>query len=438
MGLGIYIRAAIPLAPNSHRRLGRDRLFAALREAVFESTGDPLLQRLQSTTQVHHSLLVTLHPAAEPLEFHWDPAGQVSARIKTSSCGPGFHAFVVDLLKSAGVRLGIDWDWRAEEGGDETGFALSRDFNHLQEQMAAFLKHLSQMVLDIRREKPRSLALNMPLGYGRIPAEGVITPLGPIPWSWFSQTLHAQGEALEQRARRFFTWWSADPTAMFWRKTGLAIAWTRLPYRLPVDKGEADLYATALACLTQARRMDERIDIPSGLVEEIQFLLSHRDDDAWKPPASRKIGYLRRVLARPTTGLWTIDLPGYYFCRYEDEGGEAVFWFDDRVIRVSSLQVAGPNAPDFDAAALVARYMQDEGEMIELDGNGIVGRANIQASSGQQAGFVLQGAAAFEGMIAIVTICWRQDQDRDWAIDTFRSISHPPRSRARGSEKQVQ
>ena len=75
--------------------------------------------------------------------------GYALVSAKTSSAGPGYHAFFISCLDQIEKRLGLAWNWSEDErvGGeptDETCHALSRDFSALQSDMAASSKACSR------------------------------------------------------------------------------------------------------------------------------------------------------------------------------------------------------------------------------------------------------------------------------------------------------
>jgi hypothetical protein len=431
MGIGVYIQAPVRPAGHTGKPPGRDILFRRVIQAFQDATRDDLLGKMISYQQVQHRLYVSLHPAAETIELVWHPSGTLAVSVKTSSAGPGFHAHLVDLLEAAGREIGLDWDWRDPEGGDESSYAILRDFGDLQDQMAGFCRDLGQMVSDFRRQRPKHLSLNMPVGFGRVECPEVVTPLGPVAWDWFEETRDSTGRELARRCRTFLPWWSRRPDAEFWRKTGMAIAWTQLPYRRPVFPEERQAYELVQGCFRRARQIDPDVSIDEELWTEIADLVDvpAGSDGQWQPPRAGRVGYLRTDLHRPATGLWTVRLPGYYPWRYEDVGGEVVFWFDQRTIRLSSLEVKTAQRAESVSRSLLDQLSQDgadDGRRIEFSHGAVTGQGWIRPTrQGDAESFILQGTVVAPESVAIVTISSGRPEDAAWAEQTFTRIDHP-------------
>ncbi len=435
MGIGVYIQAPVRPAGPTGKQPGRDVLFRRVIQAFRDATGDDLLREMIGFQQVQHHMYVSLHPAAETVEFVWQPSGTLAVSVKTSSAGPGFHAHLVDLLGAAEREIGLDWDWRDPDGGDESSYAILRDFGDLQDQMAGFCRDLGQMVSDFRRQRPKHLSMNMPVGFGRVDSPEVVTPLGPVSWDWFEETRDSTGRELARRCRAFLPWWSRRPDAEFWRKTGMAIAWTQLPYRRPVFAEERRAYELAQACFQRARRIDPYVSVDEDLRDEIADLLEAppESEGKWQPPRPGRIGYLRNPLHRPATGLWTIRLPGYYPWRYEDVGGEVVFWFGQRTVRLSSLEVKTAQRAESVSRSLLDQLSQeatDGGRSVQFTRGSVTGQGWIRPTRDDDAeSFILQGTVVAPESVAIVTISSGRPEDASWAEQAFSRIDHPaPRS----------
>jgi hypothetical protein len=106
-----------------------------------------------------------------------------------------------------------------------------------------------------------------------------------------------------------------------------------------------------------------------------------------------------------------------------------VWWFGDRTVRLSSLTVGDkPGSPAAGRNILPEKTRERvEGhEVIDHDHGHIAGWAAIgPAEQDGDKFWQLQGTMACGNSLCIVTVCYVNREDKDWAIDVFRSVTHP-------------
>src|SRR5262245_10459837 len=204
MGLGIRIGATIPPRGLLRRRAAPGEVFRSIGESISQVIGHPLHQHLARITVDEQGVDARLHPAEEPVEFRLDESGMLVASAKTSSAGPGYHAFLVDLLDGLGKKHGLIWIWddAEKEFLDETGYASSRDFPSLQEEMAQFLRHLAGMLM--RKDAGNRYALSMPLDFRLVGDYFAVSTLGFWDRSWFESAAAASNQVMSNNASGFF------------------------------------------------------------------------------------------------------------------------------------------------------------------------------------------------------------------------------------------
>ena len=431
MGIEIYPRADVPVRGWLRRRVGRDVLFGEIREAVTAHIDDALLARFLSFEAHEHTLYAMLHPAAPPLEFTWDPGGVISAAIKTSTVGPGFHAFVVELLDAVAGRCGLKWQWA---GCDETDYGVTRDYGRLQRTMASHVRSLARSLLHLAQEEAEDLAVNWPINTATPEGAGfAVTLIGPIDReTWRIMAASGDEEMLGTHAESFYPWWRRDRDACFWSNIGLVLAWTAVPWHPPQDEAEANVCELAIACFDRARALDTRIELPSTEIKELRKLLEMGEDGPSIPPRSSGIGFRRGLMRQQTMGAWSVVVPGYFYQDVADDGGQLTYWFADRAIHVSSFSVDAP--PDKAPAApgeLLAEVRQESqngyGETLEFEEAHLAGHATIahRDQDGERLWY-LHGRVFAENSQCLITICFSNASDRQWAVSTFRSVKHPP------------
>ncbi|MBN2583233.1 MAG: hypothetical protein JXL80_09200 [Planctomycetes bacterium] len=381
MGLGFLVKADVPGRGLLRRRPSQNALFSEICAAIRSLTSDPLMARMFITHTDEHTLSVTLHPCAEPVEFLWQPDQTIEVSAKTSTVGPGYHAHVVDLLNRVGSELSLRWDW-AEEGADETGFANSDNFDALQREMATFLKALGDVPLEQSGKGHTNLMLNMACGYPAPEMDSfVISPLGPLSEDWCRELTHAGGETLAQMCREYYPWWERAPDAVCWRSIGLYLMWCEVRWHVPTEERERATCQLALDCMERAASQDAGIQLPTSEIQELRRLLTWPKDAPPQLPEPQGIGYRRRNMIHALTGGWTIRLPGYYYETWEDDGAMAVFWFGGRTVRFTSFTMTSKDGQPASPRSMLSEKTPEKlqgAEVVDLDNQHLQGWATIR------------------------------------------------------------
>src|SRR5215831_14681585 len=343
MGLGLSARAHLrkrSIFDSTASRIGQDELLAAFRECM---QGTPL-ELLASSVPLDdgaNGFCFTIHPAEEPVYVELrDEYAVVSA--KTSSAGPGYHAFLISCLDQIEKRLGLAWNWSEDErvGGettDETSYALTRDFPALQADMAAFLKSLFSMIAQRARSEGMSkLHISMPLGIEIECAEDeILTQLGPLTFADMQAIAESDGEALERAARAYYPWWCAGFGAAFYRGLALNAMWMSVSWSAPINDEERQAIDRVLGWCDGADRLGAEPTLPAKEIRDLRRLANSREP--CRLPAEEGIGYRRRFIRRALTGVWFLSVPGSLRELLEDDGKTVVFWNDELTVRASSL-----------------------------------------------------------------------------------------------------
>ena len=189
MGLGLFLRTTTshPEPLQAIERVLRSR-FADVVEHI---GGDAA------------ALAVGLHPAAEDVEFVLQNA-TVTVSAKTSTAGPGYHAFVCELLECVGDDLGTKWAPAVDdEEGDETGYFASHDRAGLEAEMLGWLRGLCDVIAEQAADGVGNLSVNLPTDT-HYEAEGlIITPMGPRDRAWLEATTKDPRRGID-----LFPWWA--------------------------------------------------------------------------------------------------------------------------------------------------------------------------------------------------------------------------------------
>lgn len=239
---------------------------------------------------------------------------------KTSSCGPGYHAFLIDLVdylaKEAGLVFSED-----DENTDETSYFSTRDFEGLQRSHATWFRVLIRSIVSEGYIETGTGMISMPIG-GILPLptpNSVQTPRGLLERSQIEAIAKASDTDLLQFAERWFPWWNRTPSAVDWSLMGKTLLWLEVPWHKPMKAPETHAMEAAIHCFQKAKLADPAADLPAREIRELDLLLSGNVADDYIP-ASTGAGYRRRLCSWTIGPGWSIELPGYW---YEFEEGES-------------------------------------------------------------------------------------------------------------------
>lgn len=428
MGVGFGATARTP-APGG-KLMSRGALFDAIRGAVEDTCEDPYLAGLIQFEEHGHELAVALHPGSEPVFFTWNPDGTTAAEAKTSTTGPGYHAYALEVVRAVGRKCGIDWDL----SDDETGYATTGNFSALQKQMAEFLAALAHSFLaEPRLRDAPTLAVNMAEG-APIPASGgpwSITPLGPRSRSFWESL--KRGEKLQQYAREFYPWWTKDRDAEYYRKTGMVLLWNDVSWRPPTNEHEEWPMRLALDCFERAAELNPDVELPAAEISDLKQLLNMGEDDDFPALDSELTGYYRAVINRRLPGPWTVALPGFWSEEFKDESAMLSMWHADRTAHFSTYDLSpdqsGKPPPTAEEIALPDKESVPEGtKLLKFRKENRVGYYWIEPTEEEDVkAWMLHGCMAVAGSAADVAIWFANANDRDWAIKTFESVTYTGR-----------
>jgi hypothetical protein len=276
----------------------------------------------------------------------------------------------------------------------------------------------------------KNLMLNMSLDYPLPQIDTfVVTPLGPLSMEYCGMMHKGEVNDLVKICRQYLIWWDKEPNAVFWRNTGISLMWCDIPWHIPYSEVDRNVSQLALDCMKRAKELDGMIDLPDTEIKELRSLLEGSIDSGPKPPAIEGIGYRRHQMQYHLTGGWSLCFPGYYYHETDDDGAQLVYWFDNRTIRFTSFSVTQKEGVNYSLRDRLGPPDGEESsclETIEIDKGHIIGRATIRKSSENGHEFwMLQGKVVCSNGFAVTTICFDDDADKSWAVETLMSIACP-------------
>lgn len=413
---------ATPRGARSAWPVSLDRLADAFLEAI----SDVALRECVTLSHHEGKLHVALHPAEEDVEF-WFDGERLWCSAKTSSCGPGYHAYLVEILERIAVELRLDWIIDEEqESWDETQYWTNRDFVDLQAEMSRLFRAIAQQGSG-DGEKSRFM-LSMPIGYPSVVGmEGsAMTPLGFRSRTWLGE-VGASKDVPVVAASTYFSWWNRNIDALFWKRYALVLCWTEVNWNVPWSAQDRERYERVLACFARARTCDPTIVIPEAEVAEIEELLADDAEcDENLASDTSRIGYLRHMLHRTLLGGWSIDVPGHWHYDWEDDNTTFVCWGHSITVRVSSFALHSDPAKSALEMAGEPRGVTDSTDLIDDRGEQPPGWAIISFQSDDEGSYWrLSGHRGKTNGLGIVTICFDNKSDLERVLAVWRSFKHP-------------
>ncbi|MFT3987124.1 hypothetical protein [Aestuariivirga sp.] len=367
---------------------------------------------------------IAAHYCEEWLDFiQRDDAIILQAR--TSSCGPGYHAFLVDavdrLKSQALIEFGEDEDYF-----DETGYFSSRDYEALRGHHASWLQAVAKQVSGhaVSEGSIQMVSLSLDGIYPNSSDDFVLTPRGPVAREQFEKIASAGDKTLLEFASNWFPWWDRTPSAEDWIRTARTLLWVDVPWHVPAGDNERRVMEAAVECCNRAHKASTSTDFPATEIREITALLA--EGAAWETvPSPKGIGYRRALCNRHLGYGWSIALPGYW---YEMQDGDSSgFTFAGQEVWYSSFTVkkkpefAGSDAP-LDLPAM------KENEVVQFEFTR--DKLNIRLEKlrdqpqGQQFGYRLV-ASRSDGLLVVTFSGYLADWEKT-IPEISRSVRSPP------------
>lgn len=409
MGLGINIKAklntAIPLS--------------TIQDCISNTTPG-LFKDFLSFSENENAFYVTLHPCEETVSFE-HVNGNLICSAKTNSVGPGYHAYLVELLEKVGTELQIPWTWNLEEGEDyyldETDYYSHRDFKHLRFEMLKWLKALARSFTE--EDGNEQYMFTMPLGYPRMKRNYfAVSPLGIWTRESFKKIAESEVDELEWAGQAFFIWWNKKDDAQFYKKTGIALLNVECSWHYPADDKEKKLLSNIDSCFEIAKKLDPQVDLPFTDWVTVKNFLNEEETDI----PETDFGYKKHLMAFDLPGKWMIDLPGNMY--YTVDESSEVYYDHERNVR-SICYTRNDNKSDQEYADGFFKDKDNAGAEFLTSSTNIVGKAVVYYTidkEAEQEYWILQGVKVKGDKFVFSTICYPTEDYRQWAIDTWNSI----------------
>jgi hypothetical protein len=442
MGVGLYLNGRFQPPAKSKDPTG-DWLRSVEQWFDDEIAGDEfwgfflIRCRIGETYDGRPALFASIYPIGEEVEFIVPEPGWVTVSAKTSTIGPGYHTALCQLLQRFGEDKKVQWKAAGEEDDDshdETGYFFSGDRAAVEEEMLLHLKTMASISIETLEEQGYTLqAWNLPIDFGYFDYPGGIhTPLGPRSIDWIRAVLN------DPRAGRdIYPWWDDGLTASFFLGRALCELWSKVRWRPVLTEEEYDDWDFICDDLCRAFEADPSLDYPwrewaelidildgfegaSSVTPELGAVICDR---AGRVGAERPlIGYRRYPVKVSLLDGWSIEIPGAMTELWEENTWSA--WDGERTVWFSNWGLARKSGEPVSAEDVLDAMSLPEGELIHHRDGGLIGKAIVtEVEEDGQTLLNLKAFSAVEGKAALCNIFYHDEDDYDWALATWHSLT---------------
>jgi len=302
---------------------------------------------------------------------------------------------------------------------------FSGDENQLRSEMSQWLKAVANAFFDGSLDADTSgIALCMPIDPQFESDQLAITPLGSRNRDWLYET-SKDGH----NGRDFFAWWEAGLNADYYLGRALTQMWSDVRWRLPVNDFEREVLADVVQCLRNAYRLDPTLQYPWAEWKELLDLVDvDKNERALIGSHAQgipKIGYRRGNIRADLSGGWTIAVPGSFSDFESDEENNLYAFSPPREVWFTSYRSKATESSKAFASAKKEMRKDHHEYLIERDDYMAHCKIVQKRNENNEDYFVLSSSMIAPGKQSVCTIVFSETEQRDWALETWRSIRPP-------------
>jgi hypothetical protein len=404
------------------------KLMNQIAEWLKQKCSDLVPEISQTSIDGSPAIFCHLHPAAEQVELSLLDSERLVVSASTSSAGPGYHLFLVSLLKDWAVDFQASWQRPEDEPGDygdETDYFFECGEQRVFDSMTTWLQSVAGLFFDGTLDpNGTATALGMPLDTHFESDQLAITPLGPRNREWMRATSQDG-----YKGKDFFAWWTPRLNAEYYLGRALNQMWTRVRWRPPVSDSERNLLQSVAESLSFAYKLNPTLDYPWAEWNAILELhgADRPEKNLVRGRAAGKpaIGYRRGNVTVLLTGGWRIRIPGS-FSDFEFNKDNDLFSLDPpREIWFTSFRFTKSLS---DAAFEAEKKRLKECQpTYEAEGEHLVATATV-AEKVRETGehyFVMNTLNMSPTTKAVCTIIYPQADQESWALEIWQSLQPP-------------
>ena len=423
MSLGLRLLAKFP-APA----LEPEQLMNSIENWVQQKYSGMLPRTRQGVVELSPTVFCLLHPAAEEVELTLINPEHLVVSANTSTVGPGYHVFLTSMLQNWAQDFHASWERPGESSEDycdETDYFFSGDEKRLVDNMAYWLQAVANSFFDGSLQADhRGTALCMPIDPQFEAEQTAITPLGPRGRDWLYETAQ-EGT----KGKDFFAWWTPGFNAEYYLGRALTQMWSNVRWRSPVNDAERNVLNEVADTLRSAHQLNPTLPYPWAEWEEILELLGAdvpekelvRSQVKGKPT----IGYRRRHVTVALPGGWRVRIPGSFSDFESDQDNDQCALDPPREIWFTSYPFTASSPREtFESTK---RKMKEGSPEYLLERADYIAKAIVsrkRRNTGEDY-FVLNSSNTCPDKRAVCTILFSQPEQKEWALEIWRSIQPP-------------
>lgn len=256
------------------------------------------------------SLSLSLHPGEERIVLHL-AEGRFVGKARTNGAGPGFHAFLVELLDFVAHEFHLAW-----EVEDPSGYWQDRDRSALEMAHVDFLRRIVENILE--GGEGEFWTLNFPTRRTVIDAPfAIITPTGP----WELEQVEAVVAAkTPEEMSRFFPWWN-EIDGRYWFGVAQALRWMEVIWNSYDPPGQLEVRRACLSAFEKSKQLDPTLSLPIPEIRRIEHLVAGRSVRPVEAEGDFIGGYRLYRHRWTIANRWDLELPGDFTEPSPSEGG---------------------------------------------------------------------------------------------------------------------
>ena len=364
---------------------------------------------------------VKLVPFEEEIYGEWKD-GKLCVSARTNSAGPGYHAYLIDLLDGIGIApLKVE---------DETGYYQDRNFTLLQEEMTNWLKVLGGNILEMSEDgENKNLAVSLSTDWYPVTEGFTNCPLGHFEKDFFKRMMNGEDTGSE-----FFIWWNRPQDAAFFKNCAMNLIWCENNWLPPETDPEANIIAATLGCLEKAYALDPGLGYPLAEWSELAQLWKTKGYEPMSDALERlrsssgdigepRCGYKRGQIIQNIRG-WHLTRSG--MMHYEQDENSDIWWDDDLTIRTSIISVRFDKKVANKSEALLNSVTEEEEDCEPFTLRTPEIAACIQHTQIEEDGelfFQTRLFAALDNELMLMSLYYPDAKDRQRAIDVCASVT---------------
>ncbi len=386
----------------------------------------------------YQRVLLSFHPAAEPVKIWLSHEQIVNISAPTISAGPGYHLFLCDLLTALGEKFGISWEPDTDEEDlrdKHNPVFFSQDREQAYKEMFHWLNMMLVGMKQIPDFEKLKFFIAIPPTYQFVSEMPLMTVMGPRDKAWMQKVIAKPTDGAD-----IFPWFKPEMDAEFLRNKAISQMWCDLRWGAPLTEEDEIIVATVLTDLKAAYEMDPFLDYPwtewAELLafleanDEMSTIVSRNAKNALKRP---QIGYRRLEVRAQLDQGWSCLVPGSMAESQAFEASSAnhtwQFFNDVYTIWFTSyptLADANGTVMPVEAAVLELDELQSNmGELIGEDRSGKVWRRTFKSGNPKNpSSWRFSSIFLVPGRVAMAHFYCSKESDGEIAKRFFRTVEN--------------